>query len=62
MRCVAAAALSASMILAVATAAPDTVDGFDRIGPPDPAAPTWSGDRMRDARDRLKEILPGSRA
>jgi hypothetical protein len=65
MRRIAAAAVLSASILAMAvwagrmSASPDDID---RIGPADPAAPPWSGDRMRDARDRLKDILPGRRS
>jgi hypothetical protein len=33
--------------------------GIDVMAPV--AGASWSGDRMRDARDRLKDILPGKR-
>jgi len=62
-RLAATAILSASLLAIVASTGPGTTrsDDFDRIGPADPAAPPWNGDRMRDARDRLKDMLPGRR-
>ncbi|MCB1499603.1 MAG: hypothetical protein KDK07_07400 [Bauldia sp.] len=64
MKHLAAAIASASMVVMAVSIGPVPIsaDGFDRIGPADPDSPIWSGDRMRGARDRLKDILPGGRS
>lgn len=42
----------------VASAAPDDIA---TVGPSVAGQGAWSGERMRGARERLKDILPGSR-
>lgn len=34
-------------------------EGIDVVGPGDGGRGVWSGERMRGARERLKDILPG---
>lgn len=34
-------------------------EGIGTVGPADSGRGVWSGDRMRGARERLKDILPG---
>ena len=55
--------LSASLAfsaMAAATSAGVVTPAIDTVLPPVAGGAFWSGDRMRDARERLKDILPGS--
>jgi len=57
------AALAASFVLAGTahvTNAGAATPGIDIVGPPAAGGAFWSGDRMRAAHERLKDILPGS--
>ena len=62
MRWTVTALLLAALTLASGAALPTiaaAADGIDVIGPADGGRGAWTGDRMRGARDRLKDILPG---
>ena len=57
------AALVACLALAATapvTSAEAATPGIDIVGPPAAGGAFWSGDRMRAAHERLKDMLPGS--
>jgi len=63
MRRFAFAVLAASFALAgtaPVTSAGAATPGIDIAGPPAAGGAFWSGDRMRAAHERLKDMLPGS--
>jgi hypothetical protein len=51
--------ITSAIIVGGAAAAPHT--GIDVVEPPAAGGGTWDGDRMRGARERVKDILPGRR-
>lgn len=55
------ALLGAWVALSLTTGTADiaVADGIDIVGPEDAGRDPWNGDRMRGARERLKDILPG---
>lgn len=58
----ACAALTASLVVASATTiAIATPSDIAIIGPGQGGTADWTGDRMRGARERLKDVLPGRR-